>query len=66
MKLSEIEKKEMLEDSKSKKRMLDFRKIQHIQKKMAFEEYIEWLMEIQKIHPVKPNKNSVIYKNIKI
>jgi len=66
MKLSEIEKKEMLEDGKNKKRTMDFRKAKYSGKKMSFEEYIEWLNEMRKIRPIKANKNFVIYKNVKI
>lgn len=66
MKLSEIEKKEMLKDGKNKKRMMDFRKAKYSGRKMSFEEYISWLGEMQKINPVKPEKRFVEYKNVKI
>lgn len=66
MKLSEIEKREMLEDGRNKKRMMDFRKAKSSSRKMSFEEYIAWLTEMQKINPVKTGKKFVVYKNIKI
>ncbi|PIU83362.1 MAG: hypothetical protein COS68_04450 [Elusimicrobia bacterium CG06_land_8_20_14_3_00_38_11] len=66
MKLSEVEKKEMLEDGKNKKRTMNFRKGRYIHKKMSFEEYIDWLQEMQKIHPVNPPREFVVYKNVKI
>jgi hypothetical protein len=43
MGLSEIEKKEMLEDAKNKKRKINFRKVRYSKRKMSFEEYISWV-----------------------
>ena len=66
MKLSEVEKKEMLEDGKDKKRMMDFRKASSSERKMSFEEYIAWLTEMQELNPVKTEKKFIAYKNVKI
>jgi hypothetical protein len=66
MRLTKIEKKEMLEDGKSKKRMRAFRSLRASVPKMSFEEYADWLMQLQSMNPVKQKKRFVVYKNVKI
>ncbi|MEW6556394.1 MAG: hypothetical protein AB1349_03465 [Elusimicrobiota bacterium] len=66
MNLSEVEKKEMLEDGKNKERMLNFRECRRIHKEMSFEEYINWLQAIQEIYQVYPQRKFVVYKNVRI
>ncbi len=64
--LSEVEKKEMLEDGRNKERMLHFRKGRHAHKKMSFEEYIDWLQEMRGICRTNTKKKFFVYKNVKI
>ena len=66
MKLTEIEKKEMLEDAKDKKRREAFRKIKAPFHHKTFEEYINWLEEMQTVFQIKEERKIVNYKNVKI
>lgn len=66
MKLSETEKKEMLEDADNNNRMAAFRKLRTLVHYNSFEEYISWLDEIQSINPIKSRKININYKRAKI
>ena len=67
--LTKIEKNEMLEDAKCKKRMMAFRKVKNCVRKMSFEEYACWLDHVRALVPKKYSnrkKRFVEYKNVKI
>lgn len=65
MKLSKMEKDEIIFDSFNKNRMNELRKTQFSNTIKSYEKYIKWLDEIQKICPVlKKKKRFCEYKNI--
>lgn len=66
MKLSKIEKREMLKDALDKGRRYDFRKARIVKSKMSFEEYVSWLNELQSVLPKIKQREFIRYKNVKI
>lgn len=68
MKLTKLEKKEMIVDGRNKNRMATFRKVKNY-RFISFEKYISWLEIMQSINPVKSHttENRIInYKQVKI
>ena len=63
MKLTDEEKKGLLEDAADPQRREDFRKARELLRKMTFEEYVRWLTEMSRIFPAEPRK-PVEYKNV--
>lgn len=66
MKLSDVEKKEMLEDGNNEKRKENFRKIKYLSPKMSFEEYLSMLEQLNSINSRKMQKRIVNYRNVKL
>lgn len=66
MKLSEQEKKELLEDGKDIQRREDFRKAKNSSLEINFEEYLLWLEEVQKVGRTNLDRKFVFYKTVKL
>ena len=66
MKLTKEEKREMLEDSQSQERMRDFRFLRESRPKLAFEECLAWLTQLQQLPFFRPRPNRFVeyHKNL--
>ena len=62
-KLTEAEKKEMLEDGRSLKRRTDFRMAREVATRRSFEEYLHWLTETTSAFPEPARREFVVYRN---
>ena len=63
-KLTEVEKREMLEDARDPQRLQDFRKLRNSVPKMTFEKYVRWLTQITTLFHERTARKPVIYKNV--
>ena len=63
MRLTEEEKREMLEEAADVRRREDFRKARELMRKMTFEQYLRWLTEMTRLFPREPRK-PVEYKKV--
>ena len=66
MRLSEEEKREMLEDAQDPLRRDDFRQAAASLRKLTLEEYVSWITQVHSVFPLRPPRNFVEYKNILI
>ena len=64
--LSEEEKREILEDAADPKRREDFRKLRELKPRVTFEEYVSWLTQIHALFPPPPRRYFKEYKNVLI
>lgn len=66
MRLTDEEKKEMLEDAKNEQRKNNFRFGKEKNGSITFEEYVSNLYQLQKCYNIKTKKEYLEYKNIRI
>ncbi|MBI2119540.1 MAG: hypothetical protein HYT97_07940 [Elusimicrobia bacterium] len=64
--LTEIEKKEMLEDAQDCARREDFRRVKNFRVSISFEDHISMIHQLSYLRPYEPKRKFVNYKDIKI
>ncbi|OGR54119.1 MAG: hypothetical protein A3I11_05825 [Elusimicrobia bacterium RIFCSPLOWO2_02_FULL_39_32] len=64
--LTEIEKKEMLEDAQDCARREDFRRLKNFRVSISFEDHISMIRQLSYLRPYKSKRKFVDYKDIKI
>lgn len=64
--LTEIEKKEMVEDAQDCARREDFRRVKNFKVSISFEEHISMILQLSYLRPYESKRKFVVYKDVKL